>query len=59
MRCFSVGQTDDPAAADSPFAQYCDSRAVVNRSGVVTSTNHTVGFAEMVLPLVKFLGKHL
>ena len=59
MRCFSVGQADDPAAAGSPFAEYCASKPVVNRSGVVTSTNHTVGFAEMAVPLVQFLKKYL
>ena len=57
MRCFSIGQPAD--ATPSPFAKYCASKPVLGKSGVLTSTNHTIGFAEMALPLVKFLLKHL
>ena len=56
-RCFSIGQPSD--SYPSPFAKYCASKEVIGASGMLTSTNHTIAFSDMVLPLVKFLLKHL
>ena len=54
QRCYSVGQPEDPAAAKASqghdkYSEYCDSGPGLR------SMNHTMGSAEMVEPLVKFL----
>ena len=58
QRCYSVGQPEDPAAKAASqghdnYSKYCDSGPALR------SMNHTMGSAEMVEPLVRFLLKVL
>ena len=57
MRCAGIGQKEDKASLASSFVEYCPTRAGMNDG--FNSYNHTIGFAEMVMPLTSFLLKHL
>jgi len=57
MRCQCIGTPGNPAAAGSPFSSHCTDSWTVCES--MESTNccisHTLGFADMVVPTVKFV----
>lgn len=60
-RCYCVGSPGDPAAAGSPYAQHCSDflPGQPPGGGEDLSTErciaHTMGFADVVLPLTEFL----
>ena len=51
-RCYCIGDPNDPAAAGSPYSKYC-----LHDKMNWNCFTHEMGFAEMVVPSVKFLLK--